>query len=214
MGFNNYIGKISKERYGELNEMTLEQLKTHLGEEHDRSVLFSTIYEEVKMVYEFGKYFDRIDGEYKPFFKNESIWEIVKFDDAELFVVSKQFLADMITHYRTKVSTFYNNSVPDRAELNSLLAKFKRTYDDVTDEISHELKDGEELTKEELTIMVNSIKHMNDVKLEWTFDFLPFDLGKGPAVTNSSKYEYAIFELVRIYKTFDWTNDLLLYYGK
>jgi len=32
-------------------------------------------------------------------------------------------------------------------------------------------------------------------------------------IVDSWKYEYAIFELVRIYKTFDWKNYLLIYSG-
>lgn len=50
---------------------------------------------------------------------------------------------------------------------------------------------------------------------EWTTDYcLPYnlDLDK-PQVVGSWQREYVLFELVRIYKTFDWDNDLLVYYG-
>ena len=42
----------------------------------------------------------------------------------------------------------------------------------------------------------------------------PYDLDDDTdCIVNSWKYEYVIFELVRIYKTFDWKNDVLLYVG-
>jgi hypothetical protein len=41
----------------------------------------------------------------------------------------------------------------------------------------------------------------------------PYDLNRDDEVTTSWKYEYAIFELVRIYKTFDWKKNVMIYYG-
>jgi hypothetical protein len=32
-------------------------------------------------------------------------------------------------------------------------------------------------------------------------------------INRSGLYEYAIFELVRVYKTFDWENDALVLIG-
>jgi hypothetical protein len=47
----------------------------------------------------------------------------------------------------------------------------------------------------------------------WFEDSLPYNLEKKDNITTSWKYEYSIFELVYIYKKFDWENDLLIYYG-
>lgn len=39
----------------------------------------------------------------------------------------------------------------------------------------------------------------------------PIDLdGSTPQITQCQLYEYVIFELVRLYKTFDWGNDELV----
>ena len=49
--------------------------------------------------------------------------------------------------------------------------------------------------------------------VEWT-DFKPYDLNEEKnCIVTSWKYEYSIFELVRILKSFDWKNDVLLYVG-
>lgn len=43
---------------------------------------------------------------------------------------------------------------------------------------------------------------------------LPYDMDKGKdQIVNSWSYEYGIFELVRIYKTFDFKNNILIWTG-
>lgn len=43
---------------------------------------------------------------------------------------------------------------------------------------------------------------------------LPYSLSLGTnEIVSSWRYEYAIFELVRFYKTFDWENNYLIFYG-
>lgn len=46
------------------------------------------------------------------------------------------------------------------------------------------------------------------------FGFFPFDVDENKEkITTSWRYEYAIFELVRVYKAFDWENDDLVLVG-
>jgi hypothetical protein len=56
------------------------------------------------------------------------------------------------------------------------------------------------------------LKFIKENASEW-LQLTPYDLDNGPEVTNSWKYEYAIFELIRIYKSFDWGNNKMIYYG-
>ena len=39
------------------------------------------------------------------------------------------------------------------------------------------------------------------------------DTPENPKLVSSWKYEYEVFELVRIYKTFDWKRNVMIYYG-
>ena len=53
---------------------------------------------------------------------------------------------------------------------------------------------------------------------EWSkkFDMLPYYLDQEEtdgAIVSSWQYEYAIFNLVHIYRFFDWENDYLIYSG-
>lgn len=53
--------------------------------------------------------------------------------------------------------------------------------------------------------------HLRGMVSEWNND--PIDLTDNPRLTASWKYEYAIFEMVRLFKTFDWDNDIAVIYG-
>jgi hypothetical protein len=56
--------------------------------------------------------------------------------------------------------------------------------------------------------------HLNSMANEWCNNFTnPVDLSDSPRITNSWKYEYTIFELIRLYKVFDWENDIAVIYG-
>jgi len=57
-------------------------------------------------------------------------------------------------------------------------------------------------------------EHLHNMANEWRNDFTnPVDLSDSDRITNSWKYEYAIFEMIRLYKVFDWENDIAVIYG-
>lgn len=59
--------------------------------------------------------------------------------------------------------------------------------------------------------------HVEDMLDEWDNqnfpDLRPYDLSDSKNIISSWKYEYQIFELVRIYKEFDWEHYSLVFYG-
>lgn len=54
-------------------------------------------------------------------------------------------------------------------------------------------------------------KHCVDYMEERT-RYLPYRLDTWEEVTTSWKYEYSVFEMVRLYKSFDHDNNILIYY--
>ncbi len=62
--------------------------------------------------------------------------------------------------------------------------------------------------------MKNHIKYQYE---EWRNEFFPeltpYDLSDRKCIVSSWKYEYQIFELVRVYKEIDWENDCIVFYG-
>jgi len=57
----------------------------------------------------------------------------------------------------------------------------------------------------------NYRKHATDSMHERT-NSLPYELEQWEQVSTSRRYEYSIFEMVRLYKTFDYENNTLIYY--
>lgn len=54
-----------------------------------------------------------------------------------------------------------------------------------------------------------SIANLSEWDMGWAID-----LNKdNPSISTSWKYEYIVFELVRIYKSFDYKNNILIYCG-
>ncbi len=52
--------------------------------------------------------------------------------------------------------------------------------------------------------------HLEDMRAEWdnNFNCRPYEIN-GECISNSWKYEYAIFEVVRIYKSVNWEKELV-----
>ena len=54
--------------------------------------------------------------------------------------------------------------------------------------------------------------YARNMAMEWRIN--PFNLKLDEKeIVSSWKFEYSVFELVRIYKDFDWENDILIYMG-
>ncbi len=70
------------------------------------------------------------------------------------------------------------------------------------------LTDGEHQTATE-----KQLEHIKDILTEWKCGFaIDIDENK-QEVTSSWKFEYSLFELVRLLKTIDFEKDTILFYG-
>ena len=57
-------------------------------------------------------------------------------------------------------------------------------------------------------------KEMVNKAREWREDYPPYNIDENTTkLVNSWKYEYEVFELVKLLKNFDWENDVLIYNG-
>ena len=142
------------------------------------------VYDIAEEVYEFGKCVEFGDEKYySPVFLKKETRQYYE-EEYDFHIVGKEFLKHIIEHYTKKIQDFYRDLIKDIEDENNI--------------------DPQKALKLYQHVKWNSI--------EW-LGLLPYDLEKGEGVTSSWKYEYSIFELVRIYKTFDWENKILIYYG-
>lgn len=229
MGYRTYIGSIPKREYNKIKSMTSSQLIEHYKINLDTyGSWHKGVYEICKEVYEFGKYtdFNPPKSSMKSFFKNKELKEKYKEDD--FYVVTKEFLEYIIETYKIKITDYYNKMMmPFFKDTNKeylkeyysesasdFLKTIKRTYKE--DYLKNELEsyecDFSKLTQEQTSALISIFYHVKNFRTEWTI-LCPFDLKNGDQVSTSWKFEYSIFELVKIYKTFDFKRNVLVFYG-
>lgn len=222
MGYRNYIGVMPKKEYNKIKSLKKHELYDFYKESkklHDDTPddFYLGPYDFGKELYEFGKYvdFNPPKKSMKSFFKNKELKEEYN-DDGELYVVTKEFLAYIIQTYNNRIKKYYNEMIMPFMdaegrfpEKESFLDSVKKEYGLEDDKYKF---DFTKITDEQQTALYNIIQHVRNFRTEWTC-LTPYDLEKGDEITGSWKYEYAIFELVRIYKSFDWKKNVMMYYG-
>ena len=217
MGYRTYIGSMPKREYNKIKSMSREELIEHykLKVEEDENYLGMCVFDFGEELYEFGKYtdFDPPKKSLKTFFKNKELNRYFT-EEHDFNIVTKDFLEYIIESYKKKISDYYNNMMNpffgtknrERCEfLNSIKTDYKHPENDVTFDFT-------KITQKEQNALFKIIEHVRTMRTEWTC-LTPYDLEDGNNITSSWKYEYGIFELVRIYKTFDWKRNVMIYYG-
>lgn len=226
MGYRNYIGSMPRREYNKIKSMTKSQLyqfykdSEHLrGETEDN--FYMGVYKYGKELYNFGKSveFQPPKKSMKPFFKKKELKEF--YDEYEFYVVTPEFLAYIIESYTNRVKAYYSEMLnpffPDeenKRKCSEFLNSMKTEYGAGKNKSTF---DFSKITQDEQNALFDIIEHVRSFGMEWGvksfLDMLPYDLSRGEEVTTSWKYEYGIFELVRIYKSFDWKKNVMIYYG-
>jgi len=223
MGYRTYIGSISKKEYNKIKSLTKQEMYDYynLKLDEDGSEPYKGVYEFSKELFCFGKYtdFKPPKTSMKPFFTKKELRD--KYAEGNFKIVTPEFLSYLIQNYTNKVQEFYAYMITplfgtdDKpcAFLNTIQTDYGVNKNIYTFDFSN-------ITKQEQTALFNMVEHIRSMGKEWgvgTFlkGHLPYDLRdtKRQEITTSWKFEYEIFELVRIYKTFDWKKNVMTYYG-
>jgi hypothetical protein len=210
MGYRTYIGYMPKREYNKIKSLTKQELFDfyNLGPDDYKGVS-----EFGPTLYEFGKSdgFKPPKGSMTPFFKKKDTQKYWS-DDHDFFVVTKDFMDYVIETYKIRIQEYYREMIAPFSDSNDEFIK-SIVIDYVFPKDKYSF-DTTKITSEQRTGIVNIINHIRSFSNEWLSKYdLTYNLTKGDEVTTSWKYEYAIFELVRIYKTFDWKRNVMLYYG-
>jgi len=214
MGYRTGISYISKAQYKWIYDLTIDEF---IEEFNVECVGDFDISDLCTRLHEFGKYteFDPPKKSIKPFFKNKDMQKAYVGDDIELYVVTKDFLLYIIDHYTQKVKKYYNTIFqPFIKDVDSEFVKSKTiSYTDYNSDFDRMYSfDFSKITRNESNALGCMINHFHEMINEWNYK--PYDLDEtNPEITMSWKYEYAIFELVRIYKAFNWKKNQMIYYG-
>jgi hypothetical protein len=211
MGYRNYLGSLPKKEYNKIKNFSLKEIYEYKDEEwsddpYDKPGYVGVYDIANKQHYELGKYVDEFDKKFfKPVFKNKETQKYFV-EEQDFYIVKQEFVLHLIEHYTKLVKDYYKKILNDFYDGNKSKAEFMTSKD-------------LPITEQEMTSIYTLINHVRDMALEWGVsgwfeDTIPYDVDlSNSRVVSSWKYEYEIFELVRIYKTFDWKRNVMIYYG-
>lgn len=226
MGYRNYIAPISKQEHNKIKDFCKEELFNYKEEpfkDEWGDPNYIGVYDiPGKPLYGLGKYVEDFDQSlFSPVFANERLQKYFS-EEHDFYLVGKEFLEAVIERYSEKIRSYYKEMTSpffkDNRPISDFINSVTTDYD--REPYQHNF-DFSLITEKEKTALFSVIEHIRTMSLEWGacgdqkfFDSRrPYSLDNRPEITISSKYEYAQFELVRIYKTFDWENNHLIYYG-
>jgi len=209
MGYRNYLGSLPKKEYNQIKSMTLKELYEFKNEEwsddpYERDGHVGVYDVAYNTHYELGKYIDSFDKKFfKPVFKNKETQKHFT-DESDFYIVQKEFLEELIKYYTGMIKKYYKNILDPFFEGAESKAGFMKTKDTP-------------MTEEEISGVYKVIDHVRSMAMEWGVagwfeDMLPYKLDSKDLVS-SWKYEYSIFNLINLYKTFDWKKNVMIYYG-
>lgn len=147
-------------------------------------------------IYEFGKLYwddtaDRIYSKGVPLFEREEVQEC--FSDYYPYVMGQDAMLEAIEIYKAKIIKYYKGLVADGDT-----REFGYFYD---------------IKPEDIKDMAAIAEHIRDMLWWWErMGVLDTNL-EHEQISDSWMFEHQIFELVRLYKSIDWENKCLLFYG-
>jgi len=202
MGYRHYFYLVDKKDVELVKDKTYEELmqiaKTYgadVDEDEDYFYFNDKKFMNKTEIYEFGKLYwddtaDRIYSKGVPLFEKEEVQKC--FYDYCPYVMGKEAILEAIEIYKTKVINYYKSLIVDGDT-----KEFSYFYDIEPDEIKN----------------VDVTRHITDILYHWDrMGVIDTDFDH-ERISSSWMYEHQIFELVRLYKSIDWENKCLLFYG-
>lgn len=201
MGYRHYFHKVDKEVLEFLHNCSEEEYKkwakkNQLMSDNDLPRLRNI----GETFFEFGKYYDNANSIMKmgkPLFGDETLTEA--YEEETPCIVGPEGVLDAIQHYRSKVIKHHEDLLSITKEEDMPL---ERLHDDLTPEqrYKRDIESRYEEWKDNLFLADGQCMAL---------DLNP----ERPGLTHSWKYEYAIFDLVRLYKDTDWNTYGLIFMG-
>lgn len=208
MGYRNYLGSLPKKEYNKIKGFTLQELYVHKGEEwsEDFSEGYVGVYDVAyNCHYELGKYVDQFPDKYfKPVFKNKETQKHFT-EEHDFYIVDQEFVKAVIDNYTEKIRKYYNDMLNELFDGSKVKAGFM-------------IDKNNKPTDAEMKTVFAIVDHVRSMAMEWGVagwlpDEVPYSLDPKRDLVSSWKYEYSIFNLVNLYKTFDWKRNVMIYYG-
>jgi hypothetical protein len=183
MGHRIYLAKLNTVEYLKIRDLNLTQFIEHFDDD------YVSPYSIASEIFNFGRNHTLLESEHlKRFFINSEV-HLNMNTDYDFLLADKEFFKYVISLYTENIQRYYQNLIGG-------------------------LSYGSKLTKVK---QKEFFLHISSMAQEWGIgltNMKPYTLDdESKSVTTSWKYEYEIFELIRLYKSFDWETDTLVVYG-
>ena len=199
MGYRHYLYAVPKKQVEEIRACKTSEDWTNFAKRHDYQYDeddgWLSPYKVGKELYELGKYSEigfKLESERSSVFTSNELKDI--YADYGFVLLTKDDFKSIIAFYQQKIVDWFQ----------SLLNP------------EDSIKFSEDFTKEQYLFDRLKFEVQNKIDI-WSGKYCgvtPIDLDdEVEQINNSWLYEYAIFELVRLYKIFDWENDDLVLMG-
>lgn len=199
MGYRHYFYLVDKKDVEKVSDKTYDELvdiAVEYGMEIEENRYFHFNDEKFmnkKEIFEFGKLYwddtaDRIYSKGTPLFEKEETRNALI--DYRPYVMGQDAMLEAINIYKEKIIKYYQGLLNNR--------EYEYFYD---------------IIPEDLADLKKIAQHIEDELWWWErMGAIDVDL-EHEEISNSWLYEHQIFELVRLYKSIDWENKCLLFYG-
>lgn len=207
MGYRHYFYKVKKSEVDAVKGMTFDELMEYAKQQgaecnEDGDGWFSFIDDEFmnkECVFELGKLYwddtaDQIYATGVPLFENPEVQR--DFSDFDPFVVGKDGIKKAIEIYTRKVLDYFKSLAKPGCVPEKIDPMFMLKPDDLD--------------------LGEVCKAVSDKISRWSniFGMIPYSMDEdNSCIINSWLYEYEVFELVRLYKSIDWDNYTILFFG-
>lgn len=210
MGYRQYFYEVDKSTVDGIRKCKTEEelygfcikngIKCDTYEYDGKVEYYVPVYRLGKEIFEFGKYYENESDIYKhgdSLFTSNELNE--KYEDFGAIVCDENAILCAIEWQKQHIINMYENLV-------------NNTFED-TLERNYYPKDIDDKELHYKRLLEHCKDHLNWWKPEFG-DYTAIDTDKSKDnLADSWLYEHTIFDLVRIYKTFDWENKCLLFCG-
>lgn len=218
MGYRNFFYKIEKNKYELVKKMSLTELVAFQNNKYDESCITDLIDQNfnVELGGTIDSDSDKILFANKETFKNFFLKkEVQKYhtEDNEAYVVTKEFVLTLIDILHKKIIKIH------RTMLEPFLQEKEEPY---YGDLKHEVKNIEEIINNQDKHKIKSIKKIIDYFFVDIESFgssksfsgnKPYNLDQNQQMFSPTDYRYILFNVVQLYRTFDFEKDILVFYG-
>lgn len=210
MGYRHYFYEVDKSKIEGIRKCKTEQelydfciangIECSKYEDDDEISFYCPLYRLGKELFEFGKHYENASDIYEhgdSLFTSDELKE--RYQDYGAIICDEKAILCAIEWQKQRIIKNYENLVNNTFTNEYARWRYPKDIDD------------KELHYQRL------LNHCKEYLDYWKPDFECYEVintnKEDDCVTNSWLYEHTIFDLVRIYKTFDWENKCLLFMG-